>query len=154
DLSIFEPDYSIRLGNDGGVVGDEDEGHAMLAIHPSHQADDLLAGLAVDLSGRLVAENQRWLVDQGARDRDPLLFASRHLIRAVMDAVDQPDFIQQRGSARLAILAVLAVAQGQHHVLDSVESGQKVEVLEDESELPRSQFCSSPVAKLSCIDAA
>src|ERR1700736_6692832 len=76
DLAVLEADDAVGLPGDVRVVRDDDEGHAVLPVHASHQVDDLLAGLAVDLAGRLVAEYERGLVDQRPRDRSPLLLAA------------------------------------------------------------------------------
>ena len=43
-----------------------------------------LAGLGVEVAGRLVGHDHRRLADQRARDRDPLLLAARQLGRQVV----------------------------------------------------------------------
>ena len=60
------------------------------------QIDDLPAGGAVEIAGRLVGEQDRRIVGERARDRDALLLAARELRRIVMPAVRQPDVREQR----------------------------------------------------------
>ena len=51
----------MRRARAGGVrvVGDHDDGLAVLAVERLQQVEDLVAGLAVEVAGRLVAEQQR-----------------------------------------------------------------------------------------------
>jgi hypothetical protein len=55
------------------------------------QAEDFFAGAGVQSAGRLVRQNQGWIVDQGASDSDALLLAARQLRRLVIEPLAQPD---------------------------------------------------------------
>ena len=112
-----------------------------------------MAGFAVHLARRLVTQHQRGPVDQRPGDRDPLLLATGHLVRSVVHPIFQPDLIEQRGGACLAVLAVLVVAKWKHHVLDGVQAWQQVEVLEDESDLLASQIRPRAVSELARVHA-
>jgi hypothetical protein len=46
------------------------------AIHVEQQLDDLMACLAVQVSGWLVSREERWFVGQSTGDGDALLFAA------------------------------------------------------------------------------
>ena len=59
----------------------------MLAVQRLQQVEDLVAGLAVEIAGRLVAQQQRRVGDDGARDADALLLAARELPRVVLRAI-------------------------------------------------------------------
>ena len=58
---------------------------------------DLVAGLAVELAGRLVGEDDHRVLDQGPGDRDPLLLAARELPGAMVQAIAQADRPEQLG---------------------------------------------------------
>ena len=62
-----------------------------LALEPPEDPVDLVAGLRVELAGRLVAEDEDRVLDQGPGDRHPLLLAPRHLVRPVVEPVAQAD---------------------------------------------------------------
>ena len=66
------------------VVRDHDDRLAVLAVERLQQVEDLVARLAVEVAGRLVAEQQRRVGDDGARDADALLLAAGELARVVL----------------------------------------------------------------------
>ena len=89
------------------VVRDHDDRLAELAVQPVEQAQDLLAGRAVEVAGRLVGDDQRRVGDDRARDRDALLLAAGELVRIVVHAVGQA---RRASSAASHVLAPLARA--------------------------------------------
>ena len=133
------------------IVGHDDEGDPALAVQSPHQCDDLLAGFAVDLAGRLVTEDQRGLVDQRPRDRGALPFASGHLVGPMVHPIVQAHFLEQRGGARLAIRAGPVVAKRKHHVLDGIKAREQIEILEDESDFLAAQIGAGAVAQFACV---
>ena len=84
---------SVRLRARRGVriVGDHDDRLAVLAVERLQQVEDLVARLAIEIAGRLVAEQQRRVGDDRARDADALLLAAGQLPRIVVRAVAEPD---------------------------------------------------------------
>jgi hypothetical protein len=76
-------------GARGGVriVRDHDDGLAVLAVERLEQVEDLVAGLAVEVAGRLVAEQERGIGDDAPGDADALLFAAGEGARVVLCAV-------------------------------------------------------------------
>ena len=52
-------------------------------------------GVAVQVAGRLVGEQQRRLGDQRPGHRDPLLLAAGELVGLVLGPVGQPDQVQR-----------------------------------------------------------
>ena len=52
---------------------------------------DLVAGLRIELAGRLVGEQQDRLLDEGPGDRHSLLLAAGKLVRAVIEPVFEAD---------------------------------------------------------------
>ena len=111
---------------------------AARAIDAEQQVDDLAAGRAVEISGRLVGQQQRRVVGERPRDRHALLLAARELGRIVMAAFGQADLVEQRRRAR----AALRHAGDLHRHEDVLERGQRrqqVEELEDEADAQAAQ---------------
>ena len=90
DPPVAQVDLAVGGRGDLGVVGDEDDRPAG-GVELVEQRHDLGAGVAVEVAGRLVGEDQRRLRDERARDRDPLLLAARQLGRLVVEAIAQPE---------------------------------------------------------------
>ena len=91
----------------GGVriVRDHDDRLAVLAVERLQQVEDLVARLAVEVARGLVAEQQRRVGDDRARDADPLLLAARELARTMPGPVGEPDQLERGGDATVALLA-------------------------------------------------
>ncbi len=67
------------VGRDIGFVGHDDNGDAALAIERLQRLHDLVRVPGIEIAGRLVRKQQDRIVDQGARDGDPLLLAAGQL---------------------------------------------------------------------------
>src|SRR4051794_39461102 len=67
------------------------------AVDPVEQAHDADAGGGVEVSGRLVGQQDRRAVDEGARDGDPLLLAARQLVREPALLAREPDQVEHLG---------------------------------------------------------
>ena len=80
---------------DLGVVGDEDERLAVLAVEPAEEGEDLGRALRVEVAGRLVGEDERRPVHQRSGDRHPLLLAAGELGRAMVASAGQPDEVER-----------------------------------------------------------
>ena len=65
----------------------------------AQQLEHLGARAAVEVSGRLVGQDQLGLAKQRPGDRDPLLLAARHLGRQVLGPRGEPDQIEQLANA-------------------------------------------------------
>ncbi len=89
DLPVAHGQGAIGIGGDVGLVRDDDDGDALLAIELRQRLHDLVRGAGIEVAGRLVGEQQAGRVDQRARDRDALLLAARELARRVALAVAQ-----------------------------------------------------------------
>ena len=92
----------VRVLGDVGLVRDEHDGDAALAVQPLEDAHDLDAGARVEVAGRLVGEEQRRLVDERARDGDALLLSARELVRVVVEPLAEADALERRRRARRA----------------------------------------------------
>ena len=72
-------------------MGDHHDGLAELAHRGAHERQDLGAGAGVEVAGRLVGEDDLRLRGEGAGDGDTLLLPTGELRRPVLQAVLQPD---------------------------------------------------------------
>ena len=89
--------YSAAL-----VVRDHHDGLAVLAVELLQQSQDLLRGLAVEVAGRLVADEERRVRNDRAHG-DSLLLAAGELGRAVLGAVTETDQLERDPRVALAL---------------------------------------------------
>ena len=98
-----------------------------------HQANDLLAELGVQGTGRFIGEKKGAGADQPARNRDPLALTSRKRAWERVRAVSEVDRIEQFlcGAGRFTCGNAIQF-QWQRDVLPRCEGRDEVVVLEDE----------------------
>ena len=72
------------------LVRDQDD-RVAAGVHLAKRGEDLLAGGAVEVSGRLVGEDEARPGDEGPRDRDPLALPAGELVRPVVRPVGEAD---------------------------------------------------------------
>ena len=77
-----------------GIMRHQHERHAALAMLGEQQIDDLVSGCLVEISGRLVREQDRGVGRERTRDGNPLLFAARQLRRIMMQSLTKADRLQ------------------------------------------------------------
>src|SRR5919198_110407 len=124
------------MGNvgDPGVVGHHDDRLLEFLVQPPEQIEDLLSGLRIQLSGRLVRQEEWRVVGEGDRDRDSLLFASAELVGPVNRAIGHPHQGQEAGGPFLS--GGRRRARESHRESDVLlcgQGGHEVEELEDEA---------------------
>ena len=71
------------------IVRHHDDRLAVIAVERLQQVEDLVAGFAIEIARRLVAQQQRGIGDDGARDADALLLAARQLTRIMLGAIGE-----------------------------------------------------------------
>ena len=80
DAAVLERDHAAaHLVDHLAVVRRHDDGRAR-AVDPVEQLHDPHGRVRVEVPRRLVADEQRRVVDEGARDRDALLLAAGELV--------------------------------------------------------------------------
>src|SRR5438067_5642045 len=87
DLAIAHVHKAVAARADALVVGDDDEGLAVVSVQLLHDRDDVVRRLRVERSRRLVRPDDRRAVHQRARDRHALALAAGELRRLVLGAV-------------------------------------------------------------------
>ena len=105
---------------------------ASLAVQFAQQAQDDLFVDRVQIAGGLVGQNDLGIVDQGARDADPLLLPAGKVGRQMPGAVLQAHMGQ--GRQRLPLVGHAVKVLGQHDVFERGEVRDQVELLEDETD--------------------
>ena len=112
---------------------DHDDGLAVLAVQLLQQAEHLLGGLAVEVAGRLVADQQRRVGDDRAGDRDALLLAAGQLAGLVRGAIGQAHQLQ-RDRGILAPLRGRQAGQQQRQLDVALRRQHRHQVVELEHE--------------------
>ena len=105
----------------------------------------------VQVSGRLIREQNGWIAAQGASHRDALLLTAGELRRIVLHAMRHADALQRLMHALLALRAGhAAIGERQLDVLIHRQIADQVERLEDEADLAIAN--ARPLAQLQTLD--
>ncbi len=97
--------------------------------------------MRIEVTRRLVRENHARFANNGARNCDTLLLATRELLRHVIAARDDADFLQHGIDPLLAFGRWhFLVQQGQFDVIEHGEFVDQVETLEDEADVVFAQL--------------
>jgi hypothetical protein len=135
-----------------GVVSDHQDRLLQLARQLLEQVQDLVRAAAVEVSRRLVAEQERRVGHDGAGDGDALLLPARQLPRLVRRAVGDPDDVERGLHPLLALRpGQRGEQQRQLHVAERRENGDEVVHLEDEPHVagaPRGELGAAQAADL------
>jgi len=85
DEPIADADDAVGVFGDVFFVRDQNDG---VALHPKlfEQGHHFFAGFGIEISGRLVGEEDGGAINEGAGDRDALALAAGGFVRAVMNA--------------------------------------------------------------------
>ncbi len=78
------------------IVRDHDDGLTVLLIQRLEQVQDFIAGLAVQVTGRLVAQEQGGIRYDASRDADALLLATGKRARIMASAMRKSNDGQRR----------------------------------------------------------
>ena len=101
----------------------------------TQQVEHLRARFLVEVSGRLVGEHERGVVDERARDCEPLLLSAGERRRQPACDVREPEPREEFARTWRRFDPVACQLRGQEDVLDSAQLGQQVEGLEDEADV-------------------
>ena len=75
-------------------MSDHDDGGSMSFAEAAQVTEDLVARIAVELTGRFIGQDERGFLQQGPRDRDSLLFASGEFLGTVCRPFTQTDLFE------------------------------------------------------------
>src|SRR5579883_2883034 len=135
DFPIANLDNSSGVRGDLAVVSDQDHRHSPLAVQPLEDPHDLSAGVRVEITSRLISQDQARMMNKGSSNRHALLLAAGELAGAVSRAINQPN-PRQRLEGAAPPVAHACVHQGKLDLFESGHAGQEVKHLEDEANLP------------------
>ena len=75
------------------VRGDDDRGSARVRVRDD--IHDVEREIRIQIPGRLVGQQEWWIIDERTRDCDPLLLSARKGAGSVIETVAQPEPAQQ-----------------------------------------------------------
>ena len=135
--AVTHDDLATRPIRNVGFVRHHND-RAPFLIEAREEFHDLIARGRIEISSRLVGQNDFRIVDQCPRDRDSLLLPPRKLERTVIEPLAQSDFLGQRETTFLLEGAdrwiSRAVMQRQLDVLEHRVLGDQVVRLKNETE--------------------
>jgi hypothetical protein len=121
-------------------VGDDQRAGAARADRVGEQRQDAGGGRGVEIAGRLVGQDQRGIMNQRARDRDPLKLPARQVLREVPPAGAEPDHVEQRvGAGKPARPVARGERERERDILAQRQIGQDVERLKHEADAVAAQ---------------
>jgi fluoroquinolone transport system permease protein len=133
DPAVDHVQDPLGPGGDLRVVGDQHDGRP-LRVELAEDVHDLGGGAGVERAGRLVAEQDRRLVDQRPADPDPLQLPTGRLGHVPVCQLGDAGPFHQRPRPRVELLPRCQTGQvgRQHHVVEQAQVLEQVDVLEDE----------------------
>src|SRR4051794_15735472 len=111
----------------------ENDGGARLTVQRLQQLDDAHARVAIEVAGRLVREENAWPIRERARDGHALLLSARELRGVVIEAVREPNPLQDVACTGRRVI-VAAQLERYLHVLQRGKRGDELETLEYETD--------------------
>ncbi len=115
-------------------VGDEHDGVALL-VEAFEERHDFVAGGGVEVAGRFVGQQNRWIVDQGASYGNTLALTAGELVGLVVHALFEIHLAHgELGALQALVGGHAGVDQGQLDVVQRAGARQQVEGLENEAD--------------------
>lgn len=136
DAALVEEQDAIGdVAGEGEVVGDEEEGEAVVG-EAAEDVTDFLAEFGVEGGGGFVQEEDPGFHGQGAGNGDALLLTTGELGRAVMGAVGEADPFEELECLGfdLGAGATEDVDGGFEEVFEGGPVGEQIELLEDHAD--------------------
>ena len=99
--TIEKHQLSLRSAGGSRIMRDHHD-RVTLPVQLVEEVEHSLAAFRVEVAGRFVGKDHRWLVGQRAGERHALLLASAHFMRLVVKPVAKPNPLQQ-GSGSLPL---------------------------------------------------
>ena len=137
--ALLEVQQRARALGRARVVGHHQDRLAVLRDEQAQQVQDLVRALAVEVAGRLVAQQERRVGHDRARDRHALLLPARELAREVVHALREPHEAQRGLHVRRAAPPPRSGRQQQRQLDVAIgrEHGDQVVGLEHEAHVAR-----------------
>ena len=112
-------------------MGDQNEGGASQTVEIEDHVDDVSGRVGVEISGRLVGQQETRAIDEGPSEGHPLLLAAAQLCRVVVLAIPEANLTEEIAPP---VERVPGTCQFSRHenVLKGRQCGQQLEILKDE----------------------
>ena len=135
DAAVADVDDAVGLSGDVVFVGDQDDGVSVL-VQMRKQGHDFRAGLRIEIPRRLIGEHNRGRIHQRARDGDALPLTAGKFVRFVVGSIAETHDLERtmRFGEPFAGRNP-AIDEREFDVVQRRRPGEKVERLEDESDL-------------------
>ncbi|MCY1299314.1 hypothetical protein D9M70_488370 [compost metagenome] len=157
---VHHADAVGGLGDHRQVVGDQHQGHALVALQVEQQVHDLRLDGHVEGGGRLVGDQQARLAGDGHGDRHALAHAAGELVRVGVEAAGggrDIDPLEQFGGAPARGLAAEAEVLAQHFLdleADRVAGVERAgRILEDHGDVLADDAPPLPALEAEHVDA-
>jgi hypothetical protein len=118
------------------IVGHEQKRLALLLHDPPKQFESAPGILAVQVSGRLIGQDDTWIVREGTRDGHPLLFATGKMAARPFRLFPETDFVEEklRTLDHFRFAQLIQAPHRDHYVFLRGKIFEEKMELEDESE--------------------
>ena len=110
---------------------DHDDGLVIGPVGELEDVHDVLRRLAVEVAGRLVAKEQRRVVDQRTRNADALLLTAGKLVRQAVSFVGDMQRVEQFVEAVFVLCPAVQIPRQQDVFLCGQNRDQVVELIDD-----------------------
>ena len=122
-------------------MGDEDQRGAVLAVQRKQQVGDFIPGVTVEIAGGFIGKQQLRAAVERARQRDPLLLAAGKLYRQMVQALTQPQLLQQCPGAAAALAIAFAAQQRRKlDIFQRIEGGDQHKRLKNKADVLSAQL--------------
>ena len=138
DAAVGEEDDAVAVARRGRVVGDHDHGLAELVDRAAEELEGLGRGAAVEVAGGFVGEDDLGVAREGSGDGDALLLPAGELAGPVVEAVTEPDGVDDGVEPGRVEVAAGEIGR-ELDVLERGEGGDEVEGLEHEADAVTTQ---------------
>ncbi len=137
-MSGLKPVTAVATGDEGLVVGGDEEGCALFAPELRQEFPDRPGVVSVEPRRRLVGEKQQRPQSERASHGDTLLLAARKRARSRPHATREPHGFKSFAGPLLGV-RVPTECQRKTYVFENVEKREELDVLKDESEMSQTQ---------------
>src|SRR4051794_14533317 len=135
DAAGAEADGAVAALREMRIVGHEHERRAAVALQREEQVDDRVAGLVVEVAGRLVGNENRRVRRDRPSNGDALLLAARKLRRIMVQPLAQAHSRKLALGSRKGVLGV-GKLERQGDVLERRHGRHEMEGLEHDADAP------------------
>jgi hypothetical protein len=139
-VAVLDADDPVGEPLEARIVGDDDDGAALAGGELAQELHHRQRGAGVERGGRLVADQDRRIAAERARDRDALLLAARQVGGQLVHARAEADPLEQLPGLGVGVAGARVLHPDRDRdVLDRGQRWEQVEALEHEAEVAGAQ---------------